>query len=44
MEDKSLGHRIVRILIFIVLFILAVSFVYPILFMFINSLKTLKEY
>lgn len=39
-----MGYRIGRVLIFLVLFILAVSFVYPILFMFINSLKTLKEY
>ncbi|MCQ2414924.1 MAG: carbohydrate ABC transporter permease [Lachnospiraceae bacterium] len=44
MQEKSLGYRIGRVLIFLVLFILAVSFVYPILFMFINSLKTLKEY
>lgn len=44
MQEKSLGYRILRVLIFLVLFILAVSFVYPILFMFINSLKTLKEY
>lgn len=39
-----MGYRIGRVLIFLVLFILAISFVYPILFMFINSLKTLKEY
>ena len=44
MQEKSLGYRIGRVLIFLVLFILAISFVYPILFMFINSLKTLKEY
>lgn len=44
MEGKSLGNKIAKWIIFIVLLILAVSFVYPILYMFVNSLKSLTAY
>lgn len=43
-SNKSVGRTIGRAVIFIVLLILAISFLYPLFYMLINSLKTLKGY
>lgn len=44
MKGKSIGYVIGRVLIFLVLLALAISFLYPIFYMFNNSLKNLTEY
>ena len=44
MNQKSFRYKLGRALIFIVLLVLAVSFLYPIFYLFINSLKTLADY
>ncbi len=44
MKNKSIGAVIGRVLIFLVLLALAISFLYPLFYMFNNSLKELSEY
>ncbi|MCL4377783.1 MAG: carbohydrate ABC transporter permease [Actinobacteria bacterium] len=44
MRINKEGNRIVRIIIFIVLLMIAVSFLYPLIFMLINSLKSRPDY
>ena len=44
MKKKSFRYVFGRILIFLVLFVLAVSFLYPLFYMFINSLKSKSAY
>ena len=44
MKNKSVGYIIGRVLIFLILLTLAISFLYPIFYMFNNSLKDLTEY
>ena len=44
MKKKSFWYVFGRILIFLVLFVLAVSFLYPLFYMFINSLKSKSAY
>lgn len=44
MKNKSAGFIIGRILIFLVLLALAITFLYPLFYMFINSLKTKSAY
>ena len=44
MKQKSVGYVIGRTLIFLVLLVLAISFLYPLFYMFVNSVKTLSDY
>lgn len=44
LKNKPAGYVIGRILIFLVLLILAVTFLYPLFYMFINSLKSKTAY
>jgi len=44
MEQKKLKGKIISSLIFIFLLVLAITFLYPIFYMFINSLKSHTEY
>jgi raffinose/stachyose/melibiose transport system permease protein len=42
--SKSRGTKVIRITIFIILILLSISFLYPIIYMVINSLKSHTEY
>ena len=44
MKNKSFGYIVGRVIIFLILLALAISFLYPIFYMFNNSLKNLTEY